>query len=129
MTGPRPSTLAEQVARAQATVASWPPEKRARMQLQGFDPFHERLQRENAPEAQRSPSARTMRSARAASPIPSVSNAPSNLGRLAFARMQEVCPKSEGAMVWEDLSDRVRDGWTDVAATIAAALCAADKSK
>lgn len=35
----RESTLAEQVAAAQKVVASWTPEKRATVQLEGFDPY------------------------------------------------------------------------------------------
>ena len=39
----RHRTLNEQVADARKVVASWPPEKRARMRLEGTDNFHERM--------------------------------------------------------------------------------------
>lgn len=53
MSAPRQRTLDEQVADARKVVASWPPEKRARMRLEGTDNFQERMRsNETAPQVE-----------------------------------------------------------------------------
>ncbi|KWT98040.1 MULTISPECIES: hypothetical protein [unclassified Variovorax] len=99
------------------------------MQLQGTDPFHERRLREKAAEGR--PDA-AVQPRHALAPIRASTGRQGELacfGRLAFERMQEVSPPFGKPLTWNDISDRTREVWADVAGTIAAAAVAANKTK